>query len=142
VIDLKARFGRTYHVTLDPSASQDTSTEERAWHYRIPCRYGFISVHGPETLAAWTGGGRMIARLIAIPGVRVHQRGDREVRVLFGPEALPAVADLLRARRRIQLSPEERQRRAALMAELRKASKAETSGGQTRHPHESADSAG
>jgi hypothetical protein len=114
MIDLKARFGRQYRVTLDPSAEQDPGEAERPWHYRIPCRSGFISVHGPETLAAWTDSRPMIARLVAIPGVRVHQRGDHEVRVLFGPETLDAVADLLRARKRRQVSDAERQRLRSL----------------------------
>jgi hypothetical protein len=114
MIDLKAQFGRTYRIVMDPSAEQDTGEAERLWFYRISCRSGFLSVHGPETLAAWTDSRPMIARLIALPGVRVHQRGDREVRVLFGPEILDAVADLLRARRRRQVSDAERQRLRSL----------------------------
>jgi hypothetical protein len=88
----------------------DTDRETRLWCYRIPCKYGFISVHGPATLAAWTGSPKMVAKLVALDGVRVHQQGDREIRVLFPSERLDAVAELLRARRKRQVSEATRQR--------------------------------
>jgi hypothetical protein len=119
MFDLKAFAGDRYRIALDPSAEDDPRSE-RLWLYRVPCRYGFISLHGEGMLAAWTGNRGIIARLIALDGVRVHQRGDREVRVLFPPERLDAVAELLRARRRVRLSPEERERRKALMARMRR----------------------
>jgi hypothetical protein len=119
MIDLKAQFGDRYRITPDESSSVDTDRETRLWCHRIPCRYGFISVHGEDTLAAWTDRRGMIRRLVALEGVRLHQRGDREARVLFPPDRLDSVAGLLRARRRVRLSPEERERRRALILRAR-----------------------
>jgi hypothetical protein len=50
----------------------------------------------------------MIPRLRALPGLQPWQVGDEEARFLFAPEALPAVAALIRARRRAQrpMTPE------------------------------------
>lgn len=115
MIDLKSLAGHRYRITLDESANLDTDRESRLWYYRIPCKHGFISVHGPGLLAAYTDRTRMMAKLAALPDVRVHQQGDRELRVLFEPDQLDAVADLLKARRRVHLSPEERQRRKDLI---------------------------
>jgi hypothetical protein len=119
VIDLKARFGDRYKIVLDESASVDTDRETRLWCYRIPCRYGFISVWGEDTLAGYTDRARMISRLIAVPGVTVRRRGDTECRVIFPPRCSDAVADVLQARRRVRLSAEERERRAAWIQRVR-----------------------
>jgi len=120
MIDLKEFAGAKYRIVLDESEKLDPAREARVWYYRIPCTYGFISVHGPKTLAGFTNRRGVIARLIEIPGVRVHQRGDREARVLFSPDCLDAVAKVLKARRRVVLSDEERIRRAERMKSLRK----------------------
>jgi hypothetical protein len=61
----------------------------RGWALFFPFAPGrpgteFISVHGPT---------------VALPGVRVHQFGDREIRVLFSPDRLADVAELFKARR-------------------------------------------
>ena len=91
---------RGYRITVDETATIDQARSSRPWLYRIPCRYGFISVHGPTTLAAWTGNPKMVGKLISVPGVHVHQRGDTEARVLFA-QALPS-----RRRRRNPETPE------------------------------------
>jgi hypothetical protein len=85
---------------------------QRLWFWRVPCRYEFISVHGPATLAAWTGNPKIVAKLASISGVRVHQRGDSEIRVLFRPQILDSVAELLQARRRSRPTLTDEQRRA------------------------------
>ncbi len=108
MIDLKSVAGDRYRIIVDPSAEFDTDRVSKLWFLRIPCRYGFVSVHGTDTLAAWTGSRKMIARLIEVPGVRVHQRGDAEARVLFHLKQFEVVADLLQARRRRHLSPKAR----------------------------------
>jgi hypothetical protein len=104
---------RGYRTGLDPSA-QGEPLAERPWHVRIPCRAGFVSVHGLETLAAYCDRPRRYPALLAIDAVRVHQRGDREIRSLFGPDRLDAVARVLGARRR--RPPLSAERRAKLVA--------------------------
>ena len=114
MINLKDLADDRYRTVLDESYQDDTARQSKLWYFRIPCQHGFISVHGSETLAAWTGSPRMVEKLIAIPEVEVHQRGDSEVRVLFGPDRLDDVASVLKARRKRKISEAERQRLATV----------------------------
>jgi hypothetical protein len=77
---------------------------------RIPGRLGHAEHHDGARLAAFTTGRLARRRLLAVPGVVPHQVGDGELRALFPLEVLPAVAAILRARRRRAgrpLTPEE-----------------------------------
>jgi hypothetical protein len=51
-----------------------------------------VEWHDGSLLAVYTNRPRLFARLWAIPGVRRHQTGDREMRAVFPVEALAAVA--------------------------------------------------
>ena len=73
---------------------------------------GALPGHAPQ-LAAFTTSRRIWRRLLALDGVVRHQTGDAEFRVLVAHAAVPAVATLLRCRRRRVLSEA---RRAALAA--------------------------
>jgi hypothetical protein len=77
----------------------------------IPGRLGRIEWHDPEgrELAVYTDRPRLFDRLLAIPGVRRHQTGDQEIRVLFPAAVLQEVARLIKARRRCQASPKSLQ---------------------------------
>lgn len=75
----------------------------------IPGRLGQIEYHDGRDLAVFTDRPRLHAKLWAIPGVRRHQTGDREMRALFPPEALELVAGVIRARRRRIQSPAQTQ---------------------------------
>jgi hypothetical protein len=113
MIDLKATYGMTYRVVLEETAAIEGQTrEDRLWLYRIPCKgKDHIYVHGTATLGGYCGRSKKIRdRLKAIPGVKVHQDGDRECIVIFPPEVLPQVAEVLGAKKRRQLSEEHRQR--------------------------------
>jgi hypothetical protein len=111
MIDLKSRFGDVYRITLDESANIPGQTsEERLWLQRIPCRgNAHIYVHGQDTLGAFIDRKGLMPYLAKVPGVRVHQRGDNEMTVVFALESLPEVARLLGARKRRHLSPEQRE---------------------------------
>ena len=65
----------------------------------IPGRYGQIEWHDGRDLAVYSERPRVFAKIWAIPGVRQHQTGDREMRALFPREALEQVAGVIRARR-------------------------------------------
>jgi hypothetical protein len=80
----------------------------------IPGRRGRIECYDRWELAVWTDRPRLFAKLWAIPGVRRWQVGDQEARGLFPVEALPAVAAVVRARRRRTLSTEAARRRSGL----------------------------
>jgi hypothetical protein len=83
-----------------------------------PGRYGQIEWYGKGTVAIYSRTMRMLAKLTRIPGVRRHQVGDREFRLLLpvgkvhDSPALGPLATLLRIRRRRSLS--ERQKLALL----------------------------
>jgi hypothetical protein len=81
------------------------TTDREGWPL-IPGRTGQIETHDPETLAVFTDRPRMIAKLLGLPGVRRHQTGDTEARLLFPPSSFPVVALLIGARRRRSLSPD------------------------------------
>lgn len=57
---------------------------------------------GRLALAVFTTKRALFGKILAVPGVRQHQRGDHELRAVFEPEALPGVAAVIRARRRRQ----------------------------------------
>jgi hypothetical protein len=63
-------------------------------------RHGRLEHLGAGQLAAFTRGPHIFRRLLALPGVRRHQTGDDEYRVLVSAEAVPAVAALLRCHRK------------------------------------------
>lgn len=67
---------------------------------------------GQLAFAVYTDRARLFARLWAIPGVRHWQTGEAEMRAVFPPAALPAVAQAIQARRRRILTPEVAQRLA------------------------------
>lgn len=109
MIDLKKTYSKKFRIQLDESFEiGDRSSEERLWCYQIPCKHGHIAVHGKDTLSGYTSKSRMIPRLESIPGVIVKQRGDSEMTVVFPPNLIEQVADVLQARRRRQLSEEQR----------------------------------
>ena len=75
----------------------------------IPGRYGQIEWTGGQEFAVYCDRPRLFRRLWAIPGVRRHQTGDREMRALFLPKVIEPVAAVIKARRRRigrPLSPE------------------------------------
>lgn len=79
-------------------------TDAEGWPI-IPGRTGQIEEHDADTLAVYTDRPRLFAKILAVPGVRRHQTGDTEARMVFPPEALPLVAQVIGAKRRRALSP-------------------------------------
>ena len=86
MIDLKRLADdRGLRRSLDPTAEIDRSRESRPWLCRIPCRFGWIGVHGETVLSAFCPRPRIWPKLLAIPEVKIRQRGDRELTVVFPP---------------------------------------------------------
>ena len=91
--------------------------DPEGWPF-APGRYGQIEWHSDSLVAIYSQTMRMLARLARIPGVRRHQIGDYEFRLLLPVDgmhdraSLGAVAKLLHIRtRRVQ---SERQKMALL----------------------------
>jgi hypothetical protein len=113
MIDLKAQFGSVYRVTLDESAQiPGQTTEDRAWLQQIRGKFGHLYIHAIDKLGAYVrtrnDGSRRLPRLLEIPGVKLHQRGDDEASVILPLEAFDRVDEILQFRRRPRQSPEQR----------------------------------
>jgi hypothetical protein len=109
MLNLKAVAGMDYKITLDESVLMDKVRENRVFYYRIPCKYGFINVHNDTQLAAYTNSGRIAIKLMTLENI-IKQRGDKEVRVLFTIDRLREVCNLLKARKKRKMSPENREK--------------------------------
>jgi hypothetical protein len=107
-IDLRTLATELGLRCIFPEWAKGEPREDRLCLWQIPCKHGHISIHGLDSLAAYCDRPRIFAGLLAVPGVRVHQRGDSELTVTFAPGRLPAVAAVLKARKRRTLSPEQR----------------------------------
>jgi hypothetical protein len=78
----------------------------------VPGGYGQIEWHcdgvncsscalpGRFAIAVYSDRPRLFSKLLAIPGVRRHQTGDREMRAVFPVETLKQVAAVIRAQRK------------------------------------------
>lgn len=105
LIDLKAKFGRQYRIQLDPAFPKQ-SQDPAAWV--IPCKSGEIFAHDDSLLAAEVNGPKLAKRASEIPGVTVHQAGDGYVCVLFPVELFDAIAEIVKPRKKRQLSPSQK----------------------------------
>jgi len=117
-INLRERYGDVYRITHDESYHHERTefrSIEEPWLQVIPGRYASIYPHGGELLAVSTHertSGRvnqsLRRKLLAIPGVEPQQDGGDGIDATFPVEAFDAVAELVKARRRRRLSPEQR----------------------------------
>ena len=113
-VNLKERFGKRYRVRYEESYYVEHGSRawgDDPWLQVIPCDLGHIFPHGGNLLAASTNRrGATAKKLMALPGVTVHQDGDDGVTVLFPVESFDQVAALMRPKRRRVVSEAERQR--------------------------------
>lgn len=114
MIDLRViAESKGYRVALDESAGiGGVSKGDGLWLWQIPGKHGHVWVIGVDDLGVHCGSNRLIRRLLEIPGVRVHQRGDMEANLRFPPEVLDRVCDVIQARRvrRVAMTDEWRAR--------------------------------
>jgi hypothetical protein len=71
---------------------------------------GFCVLPRQFTLAVYTDHPRLFAKLSAIPRMKRHQTGDREMRAVFPPGALEQVAVVIRAHRKPGITSEAAKR--------------------------------
>jgi len=118
MIDLKQLAHRKYKIRLDESYEAEQGGKE--WYYQIFCRKGHVYVHGEGTLGAYVKGGKMVSKVRAIPGTKIHQNGDGEATFVFPPELLDQVAEAIGAyKRRREMSEEAKVAYAERLAEFR-----------------------
>ncbi len=117
-IHLRRQFGRQYRIVKDESYRHEYGPAARVddpWLLLIPGTWGHVFPWGGALLAATTNSsGKVTNRLKALPFVQVQQDADDGATVLFAPEKLDVIADLLKLHRRRHVSQRERQRLATL----------------------------
>jgi len=97
----------TFRTLVEPLRLR-VKPDEEGWPM-APGRYGRIEWHTETVVAIYSQTMRMLAKLTSIPGVRRHQIGDEEFRLLLHVEkeqdrtSLEGVSRLLQTRtRRVQ----------------------------------------
>jgi hypothetical protein len=115
--NLKELFGDRYRIGHD-SAADKPSERKDPWLTTIPCRGGVVIYpHGANVLAVEIDFRPNLAkRLAAIPGVRLHQCGDREKTFLFPVDLFDKVAELVRPKRKRRWNEEDRKAQAERFA--------------------------
>jgi hypothetical protein len=118
-INLRERFGAEYRIAFDPAYDPFNVPRDRLdpWMMTIPCHKGVIYPHGGDVLAVELDNQQAAARkLAAVPGIRLHQDGGLrgDMTFLFPAEMFDQIAVIVRPKRRRRLSPEQRERMAAI----------------------------
>lgn len=119
MINLEYFASPRWRIAFDESVELDPARANRHEYAQIPGRYGHVYPFSDTHLAAYTASPSVGRRLESIPGVRVHQRGDKELTIVFVPELMRVVCDLLQCKRRRQLSLDQRSRLVAAGAASR-----------------------
>ena len=93
-IDLDATYGHRLRITWDEAAGASRSDP---WLMQIPCSFGTIYPFGGDKLALEMDGHRLMnSKIMAIPGVRIHQDGDHEKTYVFHADQFESIAALVR----------------------------------------------
>jgi hypothetical protein len=137
--DMEAIFGKQskYKVTMDPSYAVEEEAhrefrrrypsrerwhprEEKPWLRRVKCNAGGRGAHlyvaGQRSVGFSGAGSAWRVALVAIPGVKLLQRGNVEFSVSFPPEILPQVAAVVQPRVKRTLSDEAKAKAVARLA--------------------------
>lgn len=104
-------FGNEYKISTDPAYDPTGIRHDNLdpWYFTIPCKFGTIWAHGGKMLCIDIDYHDRIARKVgAIPGVRLKCDGDREKTFIFPVSLFGEVADLVKPRRRKQMTPKQR----------------------------------
>lgn len=118
IINLRERFGRRFKIVMEEgyTAQYGPSARTDDPHYQIiPGGRGHVYAWSATELAASTNtSGSTATKLKTLLGVILWQDGADGCTVLFPVDLLDQVADLLKLRRRRQVTEEERKRLAEI----------------------------
>ena len=121
-VNLMERFGEQYKITFDPAYDPKHRPRELLdpWMMTVACRPGVIYPYGGTELAIEVDGHRFVrAALSKLPCCREHQRGDDCGSFIFDVEDFDSVAEVVKPKRRKQISEAERARLVAMGAKHR-----------------------
>jgi len=111
MVDLSAVYSlmKPYRAGWDFLGAEKQLEEDRQWLRVWPAvggrKRGHFFIHGPGTLA-WTGSSNLGKKLEFSGVVKVHQRGDKEMTVIFPLEMAESVFAIVRPIRRRRGNPE------------------------------------
>jgi hypothetical protein len=114
-IDLRTLYGARYKLRKEADGATwgATPEAERVWLLELACKYGVVYPQGGEILASTITSRIMGRRVAALPCIR-SSRGDIERVVTFHVDDADQVLAIMQPRRRRHVSPEERERLAAM----------------------------
>jgi hypothetical protein len=118
--NLLRSWGDRYRV-FHEIEGRHAHTKDDPWQLIIPGRCGFVGLWGYDgRLAACTRSTATTRRLLEnVPGAEVKQDGSDGQNVIFAPEHLDVVAEVLKLRRKKHLTPAQRQAASAQLAKVR-----------------------
>ena len=118
MLDLKKRFGKKYRIYMDEawyaedSQSNPNKLKDKPWYYEVRGKYGAIYLYGASKLAVRVTGNRIKGRIKTEYKdiLSLYLEAEYESIFLFNPESFEIVAGLIKARRKKQISEQERLR--------------------------------
>ena len=132
-VDLRKLYGDRFKMGLEESyfaERPEFRKQERPWLTHILCQYGTIGVWGDNDLVACTTrNGATASKLRKLPFARVAQDGSDGVNVVFDLKHFDEVAEIMKPRRRRQLSEQEKQRLIEMGAKYRYSAGAQSDSG-------------
>lgn len=111
-INLKELYGDKYKIGHDPAAELEPNGRKDPWLFIIPCRYGHIYPYSDKLLAVWAEG-RIIRQRIRrrFPKLENPNWGDDgEAIFLFPVVMFDGIAEIVKPKRKRQLSREHREK--------------------------------
>ena len=117
MIDLKKRFGQKYRIFMDEAWYVETAEsfpdkiKHRPWYYEIRGKYGTIYLYGTNQLAVRITANRIKSRIKTDYRniLSLYLEAEDESIFLFSPVNFEIVAGLIKARRKRQITNEQRQ---------------------------------
>jgi len=121
-INLQKRFGRQYRISYDPTYNPKHRPKGKLdpWMMQVECQRGVIYPHGGELLAAEVEGRALTRKRLAdLDCTTTIQEGDGFLAVTFNVRDFPAVAKLMKPRRRRRLTEKRRREVSEQLARYR-----------------------
>jgi hypothetical protein len=118
-VNLMSRFGTQYKIDWDECYDPANRPKENLdpWHMTIPCERGTITPYGDSKLSVMVDYRPITAKRLSELGVcKLYQDGDHEKTFLFDVADFDTVAEIVKPRRKRQVSEQERQRLATMSA--------------------------
>ena len=113
-VNLLNLFGDRFRITFDRaySARHVPRAKLDPWMMQLPCEGRGVTIypHGGSMLAVEVDRRpSIVAKLRAIPGLKLHQDGDLEKTFLFDVGLFEQVAEVVKPRRKRQVTPHQLQ---------------------------------